>query len=271
MEKYVYLAKYKDSVGRYLEYHYKIGFTQNVDDRMEQIPGTTHFEIEEIWSCKTKNYSKLEKWLHEYYKEHHFEGEWFIFPPKKIASVIEVMKEKQQYFDSLNEPEIVDIKNFIENKDIMEINNKIDNNIDDNKIDDVDIINDKDIIDEQDRIEVSTSMMKQSDIKLINTDGYGRECPYCHKSFTKQHNLDYHLNIAKKKCTDIMIVTTPKIKTYICPVCNISFKRLYGMKQHYKKFHEDNIKLSEKQKTYVVNINNNINNNININVNVKAN
>ncbi len=67
-------------------------------------------------------------------------------------------------------------------------------------------------------------------------------CPKCDKYFTQQHNLNYHLNNAKNKCTDIKTVTKGKHKTvYMCHLCNKVFTRLYNLKQHILLLHESKL------------------------------
>ena len=57
--------------------HYKIGLSQNVDRRVEQLSVTPPFDVELIHTIETDDMFKLESFLHDKFSEKRKNGEWF--------------------------------------------------------------------------------------------------------------------------------------------------------------------------------------------------
>jgi len=57
------------------------------------------------------------------------------------------------------------------------------------------------------------------------------KCPNCYKEFAKKQNLEYHLNLAKKKCTIL------NKKIHICELCDKTYVRAYTLKRHCEAAH----------------------------------
>jgi hypothetical protein len=69
------------------------------------------------------------------------------------------------------------------------------------------------------------------------------DCPHYLKSFVKNQRLNYHLNIAKNKCTEKNIVVTYGQKKFLCNLCPKTFTRLFYLKRHKSTCHNmDQIK-----------------------------
>ena len=77
---YVYLLK----AGPY----YKIGRTQELDQRIKQLATLPPFDVELIHVIPTKNMNKLESELHELYATKRKQGEWFELEPENVEFIV---------------------------------------------------------------------------------------------------------------------------------------------------------------------------------------
>lgn len=57
--------------------HYKIGLSQNIDKRIEQLSVTPPFDVELIHTIETDDMYNLESFLHDRFSEKRKNGEWF--------------------------------------------------------------------------------------------------------------------------------------------------------------------------------------------------
>ena len=93
---YVYL------IGNSIFGWYKIGKSKTPEVRVKNLGILLPFKIEVCGVWKVQNYSSVETTLHEIYKEHLINGEWFEFNIIQINSVFENMKEAIKIYPSDN-------------------------------------------------------------------------------------------------------------------------------------------------------------------------
>ncbi len=133
------MAKYKNSTGTNLEHQYKIGITDDLNDLMKKFATNSTSEMELVWNCECNRYRPVRTAVHQYYNDDKLSGEWFIFGPNKIASVIEVMKKKQEEIDKKFNDNIEKMK-LNKQEPIMNVidkNNKVDIKINNKEMDNI--------------------------------------------------------------------------------------------------------------------------------------
>lgn len=65
--------------------HWKIGVSQNVEQRLREIQTGCPYRVEIVKFWKSENATKVEKALHHRFAEHRMEGEWFKLPDSALA------------------------------------------------------------------------------------------------------------------------------------------------------------------------------------------
>ena len=73
--------------------YYKIGISQNVSARMNQISPKMPFVLSLLCKMKTSDMSGAEAKLHEKYSEFRVRGEWFELPPSAVEELCLLSKE----------------------------------------------------------------------------------------------------------------------------------------------------------------------------------
>lgn len=64
--------------------HYKIGKTQNVDNRVAQISPKTPLPVSHIHTIESDDMGWVERWLHQKFANYRTNGEWFSLPPAAL-------------------------------------------------------------------------------------------------------------------------------------------------------------------------------------------
>ena len=65
--------------------YFKIGYSKNVDKRIERLATLPPFDMELIHTIRTDNMDTLEKYLHERFDDKRKNGEWFELDEEDIA------------------------------------------------------------------------------------------------------------------------------------------------------------------------------------------
>lgn len=92
------------------ELNYKIGITRgSVEKRIKSLQTGNPNEIVLVHKYQTKNYLKVEKWMHRKYAEYRLEGEWFnltdelvsefLMETEKADANISFLKENNPFFN----------------------------------------------------------------------------------------------------------------------------------------------------------------------------
>lgn len=107
-KKYLYLIRCSNSN------FYKIGTSENPEDRLHKLQSGCPYPLALIYKCHFKKAHKIEKFLHKRYLDKRKIGEWFELTGTesinliRLKSDIELMREKQidilpNYIPMLNE------------------------------------------------------------------------------------------------------------------------------------------------------------------------
>jgi hypothetical protein len=97
---YVYL------IGSPIFCWYKIGKSKTPEIRIKDLGILLPFKINIIGIWSAADHSLLETTLHEMYKDHRINGEWFSFGRKEVyAMVFDRLPKESRYFPSENETE----------------------------------------------------------------------------------------------------------------------------------------------------------------------
>jgi hypothetical protein len=72
-------------------WHYKIGKTKNVRQRVADLQTASPYLIELVCAVYTENMDRQEQWFHRTYAEYRTNGEWFEFPPEMVEEVHSIM------------------------------------------------------------------------------------------------------------------------------------------------------------------------------------
>lgn len=75
----VYLLKSDNGI-------YKIGYSNNVDRRVDQLNRQLPIEVREVFSIECEQAKIAESYLHGYFNDKRLAGEWFIFDAKDVQS-----------------------------------------------------------------------------------------------------------------------------------------------------------------------------------------
>lgn len=76
--------------------HYKIGITNNVQDRLQHLQTANSAKLELLTSVKTSDPPLLEKELHTKFAVKRLEGEWFKLTNVDVEYVVQRFKDVQQ-------------------------------------------------------------------------------------------------------------------------------------------------------------------------------
>ena len=90
---YVYLLEEINNIGKN---RYKIGITKSdVQKRVKQLSTGNSKKIQLLNSYETKNYHKVEQWLHKRFdsKQTESENEWFFLEKEDIENFIDTCKK----------------------------------------------------------------------------------------------------------------------------------------------------------------------------------
>ncbi len=96
---YIYLLE--NSLGK--ETTYKIGFTNNIEQRIEQIKTSNAGELNMVYTFETKYGMLLERHLHRMFVKKHMNREWFILNDNDVYTFLDKCKRAEHMFDSLGD------------------------------------------------------------------------------------------------------------------------------------------------------------------------
>jgi hypothetical protein len=69
---------------------YKIGMTSNLKKRFINVQAHCPYLLELVWTLRTKDYKKLEKSLHNIYKNKRIHFEWFLLSDDDVNEIMSV-------------------------------------------------------------------------------------------------------------------------------------------------------------------------------------
>ena len=207
MSRYVYLIKYSNTKDTHFDTHYKIGFAQHVESRMGSISGSSTFELIVIWKYQCIKYAEFEKWLHNYFNDHHIKGEWFNFLPEELDNVINILETHKTYFNG--KEDIISIETY-----------QIDE-----KIESEQIIEPGEIIEDSEIIEPGEIIDDSEGKKIF-------KCNKCNNTFASKQRLEYHLYETKIKCDEKNITEIDNKMMYKCTDCDKVYTRYMYLKTH---------------------------------------
>jgi hypothetical protein len=92
------------------EFGWKIGKTRNLGQRVKTFEVRLPFVFALRFQIKTSNKSKLERYLHEFFKGYNINGEWFLITEDQIRKCISTMPEYKLSGYSKHDKVIIDKK-----------------------------------------------------------------------------------------------------------------------------------------------------------------
>ena len=72
---------------------FKIGVTQNINKRLKSLQTSCSKKLEIIFSKEVINYTKLELFLHDKYKDKRLSGEWFDLTTEDLNNITKIINE----------------------------------------------------------------------------------------------------------------------------------------------------------------------------------
>jgi len=71
---------------------YKIGMTSNLKKRFINVQAHCPYLLELVWTLKTKDHKKIEKSLHDIYKNKRIHFEWFLLSDDDVNSIMSIQE-----------------------------------------------------------------------------------------------------------------------------------------------------------------------------------
>jgi len=71
---------------------YKIGMTSNLKKRFINVQAHCPYLLELVWTFKTKDHKKIEKSLHDIYKNKRIHFEWFLLSDDDVNSIMSIQE-----------------------------------------------------------------------------------------------------------------------------------------------------------------------------------
>ena len=89
--KFFYIMKQKEPwrlLDSDLCKYFKLGYASKPKNRLANIKSSNPFNIRLIFEYETPQPKTLEYLVHHFFKEHHYQGEWFLIPENMMEAVI---------------------------------------------------------------------------------------------------------------------------------------------------------------------------------------